>query len=171
MILNGPISQVGTPELSHQATNIFYVDNRLLSYNTTGRLNTQFEALYAKKTDLQTTNLRMLTLLHTMSQTTVPDPFAFLEYYVTFLLRETLVLPFIKSIAYHVDPVASWSFEPPLTCLDTVVNSLVMPENTWIIGVMSKPDLLACGFTIQRGHPLDTIAMRRAADEQFTNRV
>jgi hypothetical protein len=33
-VLNGPISQVGTPDLSHQDENKFYVDNRLLSYNT-----------------------------------------------------------------------------------------------------------------------------------------
>jgi len=33
--LNGPISQVGTHELSHQAATIFYVDNRFLSYTPT----------------------------------------------------------------------------------------------------------------------------------------
>ena len=35
---------------------------------------------------------------------------------------------------------------------------------------MSKPDLQARGFTIQRYHPLDTIERRRAAVEQLTDR-
>ena len=35
---------------------------------------------------------------------------------------------------------------------------------------MSLTDLQARGFTIQRGHPLDTIERRRAAVEQFTDR-
>ena len=38
------------------------------------------------------------------------------------------------------------------------------------IGIMSKSDLIACGFTIQHGHPLDIIERRRAAVEQFTDR-
>jgi hypothetical protein len=35
---------------------------------------------------------------------------------------------------------------------------------------MLLPDLQTRGFTIQRGHPLDTIERRRAAVEQFTDR-
>ena len=66
----------------------------------------------------------MLTLLRNMSQTTVPDPFAFLYYYVTFLLRENLVLTFNKTICYPLDPVASFSFDPALTYFDTVISSL-----------------------------------------------
>ena len=88
-VLNGPISQVGTPELSHQAAKKFYVDNRPLSYNPTVQMNLQFEALYTKKSDLQTTDLRMLTLLRNTSQSTVPDPFAFLDYYITSLIRNS----------------------------------------------------------------------------------
>jgi hypothetical protein len=129
----------------------------------------QFEALYAKKSDLLTTDL---TLLRNISQSSIPDPFAFLDYNVTFLLRETLVLPFNKTIVYHFDPVAGWIFEPPLTHLNTVISSLVMPEiiTTWTIGVLSLPDIKARGFTIQRGHPLDTIERRRAVVEHFTDR-
>jgi hypothetical protein len=41
-VLNGPISQVGTPELSHHAANKFYVDNRLLTYTPTVQMNLQF---------------------------------------------------------------------------------------------------------------------------------
>ncbi len=70
--------------------------------------------------------------------------------------------------------MASWSFEPPLAYLDTIVSSPVgiLPPyiGDWTIGVMSKPDLTARGFTIQRYHPLDTIERRRAAVEQFTDR-
>jgi len=40
----------------------------------------------------------------------------------------------------------------------------------WTIGVMSLPNLQARGFTIQRGHPLDTIERRRDVVEQFTER-
>ena len=116
----------------------------------------------------------MLTLLRNMSQTTVPDIFAFLDFYVTFLLRETHVFPFNKTVCYHFDPVASWSFEPHLTYLDTVVSSpmgvLTPYDGGWTIGVMSKPDMQVRGFTIQRHHPLDTIERRRAALEQFTDR-
>ena len=86
-MLNGPISQVVKPELSHQAANKSYVDNRFIEYTPTEQMNTKFESLYTKKSDLQTTDLRMLTLIRRMSQTTVPDPFAFLDYYVTFLLQ------------------------------------------------------------------------------------
>ncbi len=129
----------------------------------------QFEALYAQKSDLLTTDL---TLLRNISQSSIPYPFAFLDYNVTFLFRETLVLPFNKTIVYHFDPVASWSFEPPLTYLNTVISSLVKPEiiTTWTIGVLSLPDIEARGFTIQRGHPLDTIERRRAVVEHFTDR-
>jgi hypothetical protein len=125
---NGPISQVGTPELSHQAANKSYVDIRFLSYTPTEQMVNQFQSLYACKSDLQTTDLRMLTLLRNISQASIPDPFAFLDYYVTFLLRETLVLPFNKTVCFHFDPVASFSFEPPLTYLDNFVSSVVIPE-------------------------------------------
>jgi hypothetical protein len=172
--LNGPISQVGTPELSHQAANKSYVDTRFLDYTPTDQLDLRFESIYTKKSDLQTTDLRLLTLLRNMSQTTVPDPFAFLDYYVTFLLRQKLVSPFTQTVCYHFDPVASWSFEPPLTYLDTIVSFPVevLPPfgGDWTIGVMSLPDLQARGFTIRRDHHLDTIERRRAAVEQFTDR-
>ncbi len=109
-----------------------------------------------------------------MSQTTVPDPFAFLNYSVTFLLRQNLVFPFAQTVCYHFDQVVSWSFEPDLTYLDTIVSSPVgiLPPyiGDWSIGVMSKPDLKTHGFTIQRNHPLDTIERRRAAVEQFNDR-
>ena len=47
-----------------------------------------------------------------------------------------------------------------------------MPEiiTTWTIGAMSLADLQARGFTIHRGHPLDTIERRRAAVEHLTDR-
>ena len=125
-----------------------------------------FEVMYARKSNLLLTYLRMLTLLRIISQTSIPDPFVFLDYSVTFLLRETAILPFNKTVCYHFDPVASWSFEPDLPYLDTVVSSLIQPETTWTIGVMSIPDLVARGFTIQRGHPLDKIERRRDAVEQ-----
>jgi hypothetical protein len=112
----------------------------------------------------------MLTLLRNISQTSIPDPFAFLDYSVSFLLWGTLVLPFNKTACYHFDPVASWSFEPASTYLDTVVSSIIQPETTWTIGVISIPDLITHDFTIQRGHPLDTIERRRAVVEQFTDR-
>ncbi len=59
-----------------------------------------------------------------------------------------------------------------MTYLDTVISSLVMLEviTTWTIGVLAIPDLLAHGFKIQRGHPLDTIERRRVAVDQFTDR-
>jgi hypothetical protein len=128
---------------------MLYVDNRFLSYTPTQQMNLQFDSLYTRKSDPQSTNNRMLTLLRNMSQTTVPDPFAFLYYYVTFLPRETLVLSYNKTVSYHFDPVASWSFKPALTYLETVVSSLIQLETTWNIGVMSMPDLIACGFMIQ----------------------
>jgi hypothetical protein len=93
-LVNGLIENLPTPYLGHQAATKGYVDNRFIAYTPTDLLDFRFESLYAKKTDSQTTDLRMLTLLRNMSQTTVPDMFAFLDYYVTFLLRETLVLPF-----------------------------------------------------------------------------
>ena len=40
----------------------------------------------------------------------------------------------------------------------------------WTIGIVSIPSLLARGYSIQRGHALDTIERRRAAVEQFTER-
>jgi hypothetical protein len=68
-----------------------------------------------------------------------------------------------KTIAYHFDPIASFSFKPALIYLDTVISAIAMSEvlTTWVIGVLSLPDLIACGFTIQRGHPWDTIQRRR----------
>jgi hypothetical protein len=113
----------------------------------------------------------MLTLFWNISQSSVPDPFAFFDCNVTFILRETLVLPLNKTICYHFGPVASFSFEPVL--LNLVISSLVMPEitTTLTIGVMSLLDLQARGFAIQRGHPLDTIERRRATVEQFTDRT
>jgi hypothetical protein len=171
-LLNGPISQFGTPELYLQTANKIYVDNLLLSHKTTDRMNNQFEALYVKILDPQTTDQLMLTLLLNISQSSIPYSFAFFEYNVTFLFRETLVVPFNKSIVSHFGPIARWSFEPSFTYLDTVINSLVMPEiiTTWAIGVMSLPDLQARGFIIQRRHSLNTIERRRDVVEQFTDR-
>jgi hypothetical protein len=171
-VLNSPISQVRTPELFHQAARKRYVDNRFVAYTPTDQMVNKCEALYARKSDFQTTDQRMLTILRNISPSAIPDPFAFLDYNVTFLLRETLVLPFNKTIIYHFDLVASWSFDLALTYLDTVISSLVMPEAimTYTIGVLVIPDLLARGFNIQRGHQLHTIQRRRAAVNQFTNR-
>ena len=116
----------------------------------------------------------MLTLLRNMSQITIPDPFAFLDYYVTFLLRQSLVFPFTQTVCYHFDPVARWTFEQPLTYLDTIVSSpvSVLPpyDGKWTISVMSLADLQSRGFTIRRDHQLDTIERCRAAMEQFTDR-
>ncbi len=151
-----------------------YVDNRFIAYTPTDLLDFRLESLYAKKSDLQTTDLSMLTLLRNISQASVPGPFVFLEYPVTFLLRQNLVFPFTQTVCYHFDPVASWSFEPPLTYFDTVVSFLIgiLPPyiGDWIIGVMSLPELQARGFTIQRDHYLDTIEWRRVAVDQFTDR-
>ena len=117
----------------------------------------------------------MLTLLRNMSQTTVPDPFAFLEYKVTFLLRQNLVFPLTQTCCYHFDPIASWSFEPPLIYLDTIISyqiGIVPPYiRDWTIGVMSLDDLLSRGFTIRLDHHLVTIDRRRTAVDQFTDRV
>ena len=95
-VLNCPISQVGTLELPHQVANKGYVENRFIAYTPTDQMITQFEALYAKKSDLLTADLRMLTLLQNISQFSIPYPFAFLDYNITFLFRETLALLFIK---------------------------------------------------------------------------
>jgi len=113
----------------------------------------------------------MLTLLRNISQTSIPDPFAFLDYYVTFLYRPLPVLPFRISIVYHFDEIASWSFEPALTYKDTNISTTI-PENTttWTIGVMTIPELITRGYSIYRGHPYDTIERRRPAVEQFTDR-
>ncbi len=171
-VLNGPISQVGMPELSHQAANKSFVDNQFIAYTPTEQMNTRFESLYTKKSNLQTTDQRMLTLLRNISQSSIPDPFAFFDYFVTFLLRQNLVFPFTQTVCYHFDPVSSWSFEPALIYENTIVSSTVsiLPPfyGDWTINVMSTPDLIARGFTIQRYHPLDTIERRRAAVEQFT---
>ena len=87
-VLYGPISQVGAPELSRQPANKQCADNRFIACTPTDQSISQFEALYAKKSNLITTALRMLTLLQKISQFSIPDPFAFLDYNVTFLLRE-----------------------------------------------------------------------------------
>ncbi len=75
-------------------------------------MNYKSESLYAKKADLRTTDLHMLTLLRNISQTNIPDPFVCIAYNVTFLYR--ISFP-VTTIAYHFDPVAAWSFDPPLT--------------------------------------------------------
>ena len=66
------------------------------------------------KSDLQTTDQRLLTLLRNISPPNIPDPFAFLDYHVNFLYRPFPVLQFRFSIVYHFDPLASWSFDPLL---------------------------------------------------------
>ena len=163
-VLNGPISQVGTPELGHQAADKNNVDNRFTAYTPTEQMNFQFQSLYARKSDLQTTDLLMLTLLRNISPSAIPDPFAFLDYHVTFLYRPFPVLPFRISVVYHFDPVASWSFDPPLLYEDTNISTTI-PQSiaTWTIGVMSITDLIARGYSIYRGHPSDTIKRRPAA--------
>ena len=117
----------------------------------------------------------MLTLLRNISQARVPNPFVFLEYSVTFLLLQNLVFPFTQTVCYHFDPVASWSFEPPLTYLDTIVTSpvgILAPFiGDWTMGVISIDDLQSRGFTIRRDHHFDNIERRRAAVDQFTDRV
>jgi len=85
-VLNGPISKVGTPELSHQAANKGYVDNRFIAYTPTEQMNLQFQSLYARKSDLQTTDQRMLIFLRNISPSSIPDPFAFLDDHVTFYI-------------------------------------------------------------------------------------
>ena len=114
----------------------------------------------------------MLTLLRNISPTTIPDYFAFFNYNMTILLRENLVLPFNKTIAYHFDHIVSFSFDPALIYLDTVVLVIAMPEGIKIrvIGVMWLHYLIARGFTIQRGYPWDTIERVRVAVDQFTDR-
>ena len=171
-VINGFISQVGTPKLSRQAANKGYVDNCFMAYTPTEQINLQFQLLYARKSDLLATDMLMLTLLRTISHSAIRDPFAFLEYNVTFLYRRTTFGIYNQSIVYHFDLIASWSFEPPLLYLDTVISAIAMPEvmTEWTIGVMSILDLLTRGYSIQRGHALDTIERRRAALEQFTER-
>jgi hypothetical protein len=55
-VLNGPISQVCTQELLHQPANKGYVDNRFIAYTPTEQMNLQFQSVYARKSDLQTTD-------------------------------------------------------------------------------------------------------------------
>ena len=50
--LNGPISQVETPELSHKAANKSYVDNRFIAYTPTEQMINRFQSFYARKSDL-----------------------------------------------------------------------------------------------------------------------
>ncbi len=86
-VLNGPIKNVAYPELPHHAATKGYVDQRFLAYTPTDKLDLRFQATYATKSDLQTTDQRMLTLLRNISLSAIPDLFAFLEYNVTFLYR------------------------------------------------------------------------------------
>jgi len=134
-------------------------------------MNLQFQSLYARKSDLLTTDLRMLTLLRNISPSSIPDPFAFLDYNVTFLYRPFHELPFRISVVYHFDPIASWIFDPALLYKDINISTTIIPENiaTWTIGVMSITDLMTHVYSIYRGHPYDTIERRRAAVDQFTD--
>jgi len=134
---------------------------------------TKFEWLYALKSELQTTDQQMHTLLKNITPSAIPDLFAFSDGYVSFLLRQNIAFPFTQTDCYHFDPVANWSFEPSLTYLDTIVSSpvaILPPYEDWTISVMSTPDLITRGFTIRRDHPLDTIERRQAAVEQFRDR-
>jgi hypothetical protein len=106
----------------------------------------------------------MLTLLRNISQSAVPDPFVFLDYSVSFLYRMSFPT---ETIYYHFDPVAAFSFDPPLTYQDTIVSRSLLD---WEIGVTSINDLIARGFTIQCGHQLDTIERCREVVEQFMDR-
>jgi hypothetical protein len=106
----------------------------------------------------------MLTLLRNIAQFAVSDPFAFLEYNVTFLYRTSFPT---ERICYHFDPVAAFSFDLPLLYMDTIISRSLLE---WGVGVMSIDDLIARGFTIQCGHQLDTIEQRRKVVEQFTDR-
>ncbi len=75
----------------------------------------------------------------------------------------------VITIAYHVDPVAAFSFDPPLTYQNTCVIKQ-LSQFDWELGVMSIEDLLARGFTIERGHALDNIERRRSAVDAFSDR-
>jgi hypothetical protein len=158
--------------LFHQAATKGYVDNRFISYTPTEQMDFRFEALYAKKADLQQTDTRIVTLLRNLTRSAIQDPFAFLDYNVFFLYRQTPFGIFNKSIVYYFNPVASFSFEPPLLYKNTYISTAVTPDviTAWTIGFMTIEDLLARGYSIQRGHPLDTIERRWAAVEQFTDR-
>ncbi len=117
-VLNGPIENMAPLELHHHAATKGYVDNRFIAYTPTDQLDLRFLSIYAKKSDLQTTDQRMLTLLRNISQTIIPDPFVFLDFSASFLYR--MSFPVI-TIAYHFDPVAAFSFDPPLTYQNTFV--------------------------------------------------
>jgi hypothetical protein len=78
-LANGLIESLATLDLGHQAANKFYVDNRFLSYTPTEQMNNKFESLYARKSDLQSTDERMLTLLRNISPSAILDPFVFLN--------------------------------------------------------------------------------------------
>ena len=79
----------------------------------------------------------MLTLLRNISQSAVPDPFAFLDYNVTFLYR--LSFP-TETICYYFDSVAAFSFAPCLTYQTTIVSRSLL---AWEIAVMTSGDLPA----------------------------
>ncbi len=91
-LLNGPIENVAYSKLHHRAATKEYVDDRFIAYTPSKQTNFQFEPVYAKMSDLQTTDICMLTLLRNISQSSIPDPFAFLYYEVTFFYR--LAFPF-----------------------------------------------------------------------------
>ncbi len=92
------------------------------------------------------TDQMMLTLLMNISPSAVPEPFAFLETKVTFLYRMSFPT---ERIVYHFDPIASWSFEPPLLYKDMIISRVLLE---WTIDVMPIEDLIARGFSIKRGH-------------------
>jgi hypothetical protein len=114
----------------------------------------------------------MLTLLRNISPSFLPDPFAFLDYNVTFLHRSFPVLPFGISVVYHFDPVASGSFDPALFYKDTKISTTIAENiTTWTIGVMSITDLTTRGYILDiPGYPYNTIERRRAVADQFTDR-
>jgi hypothetical protein len=75
----------------------------------------------------------------------------------------------VITIAYHFDPVAAFSFDPPLTYHNTfVIKRLTQVD--WEIGVLSIDELIARGFNIERGNDLDTIELRRSAVDVFSDR-
>jgi hypothetical protein len=101
--LNGPIENVAYPELPYHAATKGYVDQRFFAYTPIDQLDFRFQAIYAQKSDLQTTDQMMLTLLRNISQSAVPDPFAFLDYKDTFLYRMSFPT---ETIVYHFNPIA-----------------------------------------------------------------
>ncbi len=72
-LLNGPIENVAYPELPHHAATKCYVDQRFLAYTPSELMYFRFEALYAKKSDLKTTDQMIRTLLRNVSSSDIPD--------------------------------------------------------------------------------------------------